>query len=151
MNNAPPSEDANLVQMAANAGAWWNHHGFGPFLPLRVEVDRLWYPYTDGLWDAIDDLACRGVLVKTLKPKNHGPNVKAGWREDAQPSAQIIYHDNSVSEDEIEFDFDKFSPMRDVIGGAGHLIEVLHNKRTKGKTNPFEMARRLGGRGIHAA
>ena len=132
------------AQSALNQARWWAHYGYVPPDPIRTAPDRCYYAATDQLLTAIADLAARGVLVQTARPTNHGETVIRGYRETVgRCSAQVIVHS-----DEVEMDFDFHNP-RDLVDGLGHLAEVLRNKWTGGKTDPFKIAAQLRKRGIY--
>jgi hypothetical protein len=132
------------AQSALNQARWWVHHGYVPPDPIRTAPDRCYYAATDQLLTVIADLAGRGILVETAKPTNHGADVLRGYREAVgRCSAQIVVH-----LEEVEFDFDLHNP-RDLANGIGHAIEVVKNRLTGGKTDPFKIAAQLKKRGVY--
>jgi hypothetical protein len=132
------------AQSALNQARWWAHHGYVPPDPIRTAADRCYYAATNQLLTAICDLVVSGVLVQTARPANHGGTALRGYREDVgRCSAQVIVHQS-----EVEMDFDLYNP-RDIVDGIGHAVEVLRNKWTGGKTDPFKIAAQLRKRGIH--
>ncbi len=90
-------------------------------------------------------MCAHGIIEKRFAG-NHGSDIVIGYRECvSRCAAQIIVH-----KELIEIDFDHWQPW-DVVGGVGHLWEVLRNKIGKRRTDPFAIAADLRKRGIDAS
>ena len=131
------------AQCAANVKAWMANHGlylaFTTVLPDRVFMPR------DLAFEVRLSEMCAAGVIENRFAGNHGKYVQVAYRECvSRCAAQIVVHDHAI-----EFDFDFWQPW-DVVGGVGHLWEVLRNKLGHRKTDPFEIAEGLKSRGIYA-
>lgn len=131
-------------QCAANVIAWLAYCGFNPGRePFLKDSDRTWF-IRDAAWDATILRLRNSGLIERREAKNHGTDVVDGYRECvSRCAAQIVVHKTAI-----EVDFDFWQPW-DVVGVIGHGIEVVRNKISKNKTDPFEVAKRLKKRGVH--
>lgn len=134
-------------------------NGFGlegltlqPLAQGGIQQDRLLFTSDSGARlraplqaaiDQRDQRGDRGFLED--KPENNLHPGMADWggrQWVTQNSMQIGGGSGGVF-----VDIDEFGPKVDVVGTMGHVFEVLHNKITHKKTDPFKVAQGLDKRG----
>lgn len=144
--------DDAIGQCRENIEAVLAHYGFPPLQVMAVQSDRLTALVTPESLDHLEKLVDAQDFLVWKYNKNHGSTAKYGWREAmATCSMQIVLHE--VVHGELvyltfEIDIDEFNPGMGVAPAIAHTGEVLRNKLTRGKTDPFRIALGLYKRGI---
>lgn len=130
-----------------NVRTWLRYQGIEPNLKFtKVCRDRVFLDRNHEFEEEIIRLCLHDYKMDMCYCGSHGKTALIGYRESVgRCAAQIVVH-----ADCIEIDFDYWRPW-DVVGLIGHGWEVLTNKISKSKTNPFKIQEELKKRGVYGS
>lgn len=66
------------------------------------------------------------------------------FRAEGAPSLQIVVADSPFADTVADIDLDAHNPLQDVVGFAGHMVELLEGQRTGRPTDHLAMRATLG-------